>query len=49
MVYSNTNASTGTNPDYGLECFSAGIIGKYSTQPTGAISNEYTERGGVIR
>lgn len=46
---SNTNDDTGTLPDYGLSCYLAGTIGKLSTQPNGATSDEIIGSGGEIR
>lgn len=48
-VESRDNDDTGTQPDYGLYCTQTGTIGKWSTQPAGAIANELEEYGGEIR
>ena len=49
VLYSNTNADTGTAPNYGLYAVEGSTIGKNSTQPTGTTANEYASQGGVIR
>ncbi len=48
-VCSNSNASTGTDPDYGLHVSDGGIIAKKNSQPDGYIQDEYVRYGGVIR
>lgn len=48
-LYSLNNASTGTDPNYGLYSNEASTLGKNGTQPTGSTANELTASGGVIR
>lgn len=48
-ISSQNNDDTGTSPEYGLYATDAGIIGKNGTQPSGSISSELSDTGGVVR
>ena len=49
-VYSSTNDDINNTPTrYGLFVRGGSTLGKFSTQPSGATANEFTEAGGEIR
>ena len=48
-MISENNASTGTDPTYGLRAGLAGTIGRYNTQPSGSTSDTDAHSSGEIR